>query len=75
MGFGLVGEDEPVFIVRGMDIAAPATIEAWAEVALLYGAHPAIADQAGRWAERVREWQRRHGAHAPNPGDTTRGSA
>jgi hypothetical protein len=59
-----VGEDEPVFIVRGLDIAAPATIEAWAKEALLQGANPVIADMAGRWAERVREWQRGHGAHA-----------
>ena len=64
LGFGLVGEDEPVFIVRGQDLAAPATIEAWAREALLHGAHPVIAAEAGRWAERVREWQRRHGTQA-----------
>ena len=64
IGFGLVGDDEPVFIVRGQDLAAPATIEAWAREALLRGAHPNIADIAGNWADRVREWQRRHGAQA-----------
>ncbi|MEY2478842.1 MAG: hypothetical protein QOG87_4157 [Actinomycetota bacterium] len=64
LGFGLVGEDEPVFIVRGQDLAAPATIEAWAKEALLHGAHPVITDMAVRWADRVRDWQRCHGAQA-----------
>ncbi|MEY2567304.1 MAG: hypothetical protein QOE35_1833 [Actinomycetota bacterium] len=68
LGFGVVGDDEPVFVVRGCDLAAPATIEAWARLALLHGAHPVVADHAGRWADRVREWQRVHGANAPSAG-------
>jgi hypothetical protein len=71
LGFGLVGDDEPVFIVRGQDLAAPATIEAWAREALLHGAQASVADQAGRWAERVREWQRLHGGRAPKAGTGT----
>lgn len=69
LGFGLVGDDEPVFIVRGQDLAAPATIEAWAREALLHGAQASVADQAGRWAERVREWQRHHGVGDPRARD------
>jgi hypothetical protein len=68
LGFGLVGDDEPVFIVRGKDAAAAETIEMWGRLALAHGAHPALAAQAGRWAERVREWQRVHGARAPSEG-------
>jgi hypothetical protein len=36
-------------------------------LALLHGAHPVVVDHAGRWADRVREWQRVHGAATPAP--------
>ena len=64
-GFGLVGEDEPVFVVRGCDVTAPGTIEAWARLALLHGAQPGVVDRAETWAARVRSWQEQHGSEVP----------
>lgn len=62
---GVIGEDEPVFVVRGRDVAAPRTIEAWATIAVAHGAHPRVLDQARAWAARVRRWQQDHGQHVP----------
>ena len=62
---GVIGEDEPVFVVRGRDAAAPRTIEAWATIAVAYGAHPSVLDQARAWAARVRLWQQDHGHQVP----------
>ena len=62
---GVIGEDEPVFVVRGRDVAAPRTIEAWATIAVAYGANPHVLDQARAWAARVRLWQQDHGQQVP----------
>lgn len=73
LGFGLVGEDEPVFVVRGCDVAAPATIEAWARLARLHGAQPGLVARAESWAARVRSWQQQHGARVPGVQDGSSG--
>ncbi len=50
------GNDEPVFLIRGQDICAPAAIATYAEMARLAGSAE-IADRAAEWADRVRAWQ------------------
>ena len=60
----VVGDDEPVFIVRATDAAAASVIEHWGRVAVThYGAHPSVLRAAKAWSARVRAWQRAHEVH------------
>lgn len=54
---GLIPDDEPVFLLRGQDIAAPEAIEAWVREARTQGADEAILDAATAQAEEMRAWQ------------------
>lgn len=54
---GLIPEDEPVFLLRGQDIAAPAAVEAWAAAAQQHGADHALITAALKQAAAMRLWQ------------------
>jgi phosphoribosylformimino-5-aminoimidazole carboxamide ribonucleotide (ProFAR) isomerase len=57
-----IGEkDEPVFIVRAADIAAPAAVEAWAAENTKQGGHPYMSLMAKDQAAAMRKWQKEHG--------------
>lgn len=56
---GLIPADEPVFLIRGQDRAAPAAIAAWVEEAKAQGAAPDIIEAAERQIGAVVEWQDR----------------
>lgn len=46
----IIPENEPVFLLRGKDVAAPHAIEAWIEKAKMYGASENIlTNRAWRW--------------------------
>ena len=49
--------DEPVFLIRGQDRAAPGAIEAWADLAEAYGAAPDILSAARGHAALMRKYQ------------------
>lgn len=57
---GHIPADEPVFLLRGQDPAAPVAIEAWAEEAELYGADAYMVRKALDHADKMREWQKTH---------------
>lgn len=52
-----IGKDEPVFLIRGRDLAAPGAIRAWADLARLAGASPFIVNLARGHALAVETWQ------------------
>ena len=54
---GLIPDDEPVFLIRGQDRAAPGAIEAWANLAEAYGAEANIIAAAREHAALVRAYQ------------------
>jgi len=54
---GLIPEDEPVFLIRGQDRAAPGAVEAWANLAELMGAAPVILEAARKQARLMRDYQ------------------
>lgn len=54
---GLIPEDEPVFLLRGQDVAAPSTLRHWAEVNDLMGGDPNASVLAREHAQAMEEWQ------------------
>jgi hypothetical protein len=54
---GLIPDDEPVFLIRGQDLAAIPAARAWCQAADDLGADPAIIQLVERHIERVHEWQ------------------
>ena len=54
-----IGEDEPVFLLRAQDRAAPLAVRAYANLADSFGAHD-IAAAARIHADRMLEWQDAH---------------
>lgn len=54
---GIIPADEPVFLLRGQDICAPAAVEAWANLAESLRASPEIVRVARTQAKRMRKWQ------------------
>ena len=61
-----IADDEPVFVIRAQDICAPATVEAWANLAELAGASKLIQDRARAHAQAMREWQAANGPKVPD---------
>ena len=66
----LIPDDEPVFLVRGQDLAAIPTAEAWCKAAEELGADAGIIDAVRRHIEVVREWQATHVAKVPDAPDS-----
>lgn len=62
----IIPQDEPVFLLRGKDLAAPATIEAWCIEAKKLGAKDDIIELAKVHAEKMREWQRNVESQIPD---------
>jgi hypothetical protein len=57
---GPIPPDEPVFLIRGCDVAAPQAILAYAELAAEHGASDFHVESARAWASEVDAWQRAH---------------
>ena len=54
---GLIPDDEPVFLIRGKDRAAPGAVEAGANLAEALGADHEIIDAARSQAALMRDYQ------------------
>lgn len=63
---GRIPEDEPVFLIRGKDIAGPDTVDAWADIAESYGANTTIIETAKAQAKKMREYQINRGSQIPD---------
>ena len=63
---GLIGEDEPVFLLRAKDVVAPAAVQLWADRAEQAGASPNIVRAAREQAHRMILWQATHGSQVPD---------
>jgi hypothetical protein len=63
---GLIPADEPVFLLRGQDIAAPGTVEDWAARAEANGASPEIVTLAINQAHAMRVWQASRACKTPD---------
>ena len=62
----LIPEDEPVFLLRGQDMAAPATVFFWANQVIKAGGDPEIVAAARSQACEMQRWQQAHGSKAPD---------
>lgn len=51
-----IAPDEPVFVIRAQDLAAPAAVEAWCAIAAQLGAPPEKIAHAKLHAEAMRRW-------------------
>lgn len=54
---GKIAEDEPVFLLRGKDKLAPATLEFWAAALEAAGGDYRLCVLAREQAARMRDWQ------------------
>lgn len=54
---GKIPEDEPVFLLRGQDKAAPGAVRAYAEILESMGGDPVLVRQSREQAKRMEEWQ------------------
>ena len=63
---GKIPIDEPVFLIRGQDIAGPDTVEEWAKIAEKQGAKSDIVEAARGQAEAMRIWQRNRASKTPD---------
>jgi len=61
-----IAEDEPVFLLRAQDRAAPATVRAWANVHMMNGGDPLLAIMANRHADLMEKWQRENNCKTAN---------
>jgi hypothetical protein len=57
---GKIPVDEPVFLLRGQDLAAPDTLECWANMNEVRGGDPRASALAREWADEMRLWQMQH---------------
>lgn len=65
--------DEPVFLLRGQDLASPSTVLYWASLSEGNGVDPAVVTRVRDWAETMRTWQETHTArNADVPADQLR---
>lgn len=60
-GRSRIKDDEPVLLIRGQDLAAPATAHAYAAAAEALGTDPAVCDAVREWAEEITAWQESSG--------------
>jgi len=63
---GKIGEDEPVFLIRGKDLAAVPTITAWAQEAARLGADKELCRAVLRFANYVEWWQYQNACKVPD---------
>ena len=69
---GTIGDDEPVFVVRACDAAAPAALRAYAHVAAQHGGNEEMVRRVLERAEQVARWQAEH-PELVHPPDTVPG--
>ena len=62
----LIGDDEPVFLLRAKDKCAPQAVRDWANAANAAGASPNIVQAAFSQARAMDEWQEKHGNQVPD---------
>ena len=62
----LIPENEPVFIIRGQDIAGPDTLRIWAALATARGARSDITRAALSQADTMEQWQLIHVKKIPD---------
>jgi hypothetical protein len=60
-----IGEDEPVFLIRGTDRFAPMVIREWGKIAVAHG-QKEIGVRAKAWADHVERWQKENGSKLPD---------
>ena len=53
----IIPEDEPVFLLRGQDVLAPAIVRQWATNLILRGGSHELAQKARDQAEAMEAWQ------------------
>ena len=58
---GLIGEDEPVFLLRAKDKTAPNIVRKWAMEQVNQGSEYACIEVALKWADIMEEWQKENG--------------
>ena len=64
---GIIGADEPVFLLRAKDASAPDTIRHWAKLVYNRGrGNPEMSRAAMEHADRMEAWQREHGCKTPD---------
>lgn len=54
---GKIPEDEPVFLLRGQDRAAPGAVRAYAEILESMGGDPVLVRKSRLQAQRMEIWQ------------------
>lgn len=73
---GIIPDEEPVFLLRGQDVAAPDTVRNWALIAEKHGADPEIVRRARAHADRMEVWQGHGACKVPDlPGQEGKGTA
>lgn len=63
---GMIPPDEPVFLIRGQDVAGPIAVLCWAHEAQRAGASAKIVTSAKVQADRMMKWQREQKAKVPD---------
>ena len=59
--------DEPVFVIRAQDIAAPVIVELYAlHLTTLHGVRPEKVESARKVAREMRRWQQTHDVKLPD---------
>ena len=57
---GIIPADEPVFLIRGQDRAAPEAVRSYADIAQRAGAPRSVVDECYQWAMEIQRWQETH---------------
>lgn len=63
---GLIPDDEPVFLIRGQDIAAPQTLHDYANRAGSCGASDELCKAVRDHAKLMEDWQENHVCKVPD---------
>ena len=63
---GLIGEEEPVFLLRAKDRLAPNVVRYWAILLKNYGGDKDLVLRAEQWASKMEEWQKEHECKIPD---------
>lgn len=56
----LIPDDEPVFLLRAKDPAAPMAVEIWATLVAKQGGDPELVDRVRRWAAEMNMYRLEH---------------
>lgn len=56
----IIGEDEPVFVLRAKDPSAPFAVRSWANDVRERGGDPDLVQRVYEWAEEMEIWREEH---------------